>query len=367
MKAISNIVKVKVEELKEYVEAYVTNKEPLMITGAFGVGKSQIIREVAKKIAKDKGLRYSEDWNDINDNKCYVLIDMRLSQLDPSDIKGIPDLDRETKTSKWYIPNWFPTNGAGLLFFDEVNLASDSVQSACYQIVNDRELTGHKLPEGYAVVMAGNRGRDDGARVTKMQVPLLTRMGHVEIEMNFNGWLEWAMTTERINLDVTMYLQNHRENIWRYEVGSDGRDALCPRLWEKASMFINKGYKDDLLKGLLGSVLNPAIAVELIKFIELRTKYNIKAIIEGKERLPDKVDELFSVLSGVVGYYKEKPELLEKILNIEIQREEFKLLLIKNIKTIAYAIGQQEPFMKLMLKDVGGYKKMLLEINKKDD
>ncbi len=339
-------------------------KEPLMITGAFGVGKSAVMREVARERAEELGKIFTEDWSKINDDNYFVLIDIRLSQLDASDIKGLPDLDKENKTAKWYIPDWFPKQGNGILFFDEINLASDIVQSASYQIVNDRELAGHKLPDGYAVVMAGNRGREDGARVNRMQVPLLTRMGHIEIDDNFSGWLDWA-TENMLEPDIAVFLRNNPQHIWKYEVGSDGRTAICPRLWEKANKFYRE-YKDKpILKGLLASTLNRAITIELLKFIEIQNKYDIMKIIRGKEKVPEKIDEVYSVMAGIIKKYEENTELLEDILKVEF-KPEFKMTMLYLIKSSAVKKEDMDNLKRLILQDIGGYKSAFLELLRGD-
>lgn len=359
---MNNLLEVKVEDLEEYVTAYIENKEPLMIWGAFGIGKSAVMREVAKLQAEKRGLIFTEDWDKINVEGYFVLVDMRLSQLDPSDTKGIPDLDRATQSSVWYIPKWFPKLGNGIIFFDEVNLATEAVQNTCYQIINDRELAGNKLPEGYNVIMAGNRGKEDGARVTKMQVPLLTRMGHIVISENYKGWLDWAEKSGRVSYDIILYLRQHLENIWRYETGTDGRDALCPRLWSKASKFLEGDFPRNIKRGLIMSVLNKSIATELFKFIELKDKYDIDKIIEGTNKMPDKIDEIYSVISGILGKVKDNPEILKKVLMIDIQEEEFKLVMLKSLKILMSNMDKNDEFKKLILTDINGYKKLLLSM-----
>ena len=48
------------------------------------------------------------------------LIDVRLSQLAPTDLRGLPVADPDTRTSRWYPPEFLPTTGAGVLFLDEI-------------------------------------------------------------------------------------------------------------------------------------------------------------------------------------------------------------------------------------------------------
>ena len=86
---------------------------PVMLWGAPGVGKSQIISQIA--------LRHD-----------VPLIDIRLSQMEPSDLRGIPF--REGERVEWAIPSMLPDaeqHGAkGILFLDEITSAPPSVSAA---------------------------------------------------------------------------------------------------------------------------------------------------------------------------------------------------------------------------------------------
>ena len=93
---------IKISELKKLVGIHYKTKTPLFIYGAFGIGKSSGIKQIAQQIAKEKGKQFIE-WNksDIETKKevfdnpkgFFVLIDERFSQYEPSDIKGLPRIN----------------------------------------------------------------------------------------------------------------------------------------------------------------------------------------------------------------------------------------------------------------------------------
>ena len=100
-------------------------------------GKSSIV----KQIAQEKNLEF---------------IDLRLSLLDPTDLKGIPFFDSNSNEAVWAQPNFLPKEPAsqGILFLDEINTAPPSVQAAAYQLVLDRKVGDYELPKGWAIVAA---------------------------------------------------------------------------------------------------------------------------------------------------------------------------------------------------------------------
>jgi len=60
-----------------------------------GIGKSWMIREAARELAKKLNKKIDEDnltkgsLKHVNDPEYFLVIDIRLSQCDPSDLRGI--------------------------------------------------------------------------------------------------------------------------------------------------------------------------------------------------------------------------------------------------------------------------------------
>lgn len=158
------------------LKAMYTLRQPAMLHGSPGIGKSDVVRQVSKELEID-------------------LIDFRLSQVDPVDLRGIPSVvDGKTQ---WNVPAAFPTEGKGILFLDEINLAPPSVQAAAYQLVLDRKLGDYELPEGWVVFAAGNRSTDQAA-VIQMAAPLRNRLFHVDFTPDVDDWISWGV---KANID----------------------------------------------------------------------------------------------------------------------------------------------------------------------
>ena len=89
----------------------------LMIWGAPGIGKSSVVQSIA-------------------DKNNLTLIDLRISQLAPTDLSGIPV--PSDNSASWLPPDFLPTSGKGILFLEEINMAPPAVQGIAQQLILDR-------------------------------------------------------------------------------------------------------------------------------------------------------------------------------------------------------------------------------------
>jgi MoxR-like ATPase len=153
----------------------VAERQPVFIWGGPGVGKSAVVRQLAAELT-------------------VPLQDIRALLLDPGDLRGLPFLGKDGQT-KWAAPGFLPHDGSGILFLDELNAAPAMVQASCYQLVLDRKLGEYTLPEGWAIVAAGNRD-SYRAVTTRMPTPLRNRFVHLEFDVDLQEWSEWAIRAE---------------------------------------------------------------------------------------------------------------------------------------------------------------------------
>lgn len=146
----------------------------IMVAAKHGIGKSSVIKQVTEEL----GIGF---------------YDVRLSQCEVGDIKGLPYLNEETKRTEFLKPFWWPRDpdSEGILFFDELNRASKDVLQAVFEICLDRRLDGEKLPSGWRVVAAINA--DDEYDVVELDPALLDRWYQIEFEPDLKEWVQWAI------------------------------------------------------------------------------------------------------------------------------------------------------------------------------
>ncbi len=270
---------------KEFHSAVEGQHTPVMLWGAPGVGKSQIVAQVAER-------------NQV------PMIDIRLSQMEPSDLRGIPF--RNDSQVEWAIPAMLPDNQRhgehGILFLDEITSAAPSVSAAAYQLILDRRLGQYTIPAGWAILAAGNRQGDRGVTYT-MPAPLANRFSHYDVDVNLDDWVAWAYGNQ-IDDRIIAFLRFRPDLIFEFDAAQNPMAFPTPRSWEfthrALSKFVQHG---DVLLETLQACVGAAAGVELNAFIaNLDQMPNIEDIVEGKEvPVPDEIDLQYAVASALVG------------------------------------------------------------------
>ena len=270
---------------REFLSTAEGHHTPVMLWGPPGVGKSQMVAQVAEK------------------NRVSV-IDIRLSQLEPSDLRGIPF--RDGGRVEWAIPAMLPDaerHGPwGILFLDEINSAPPGVSAAAYQLILDRRLGEYLVPEGWAIFAAGNRQGDRGVTYA-MPAPLANRFSHFEVETHLDDWVQWAYKNG-IDERVIAFLRFRPELLFDFDPAHNPIAFPTPRSWEFAHRGLHKfGDQPELLQGALQACVGPAAGVELTAFINsLERMPDLDAIVAGSElTVPQEIDLQYAVAAALVG------------------------------------------------------------------
>jgi MoxR-like ATPase len=163
------------------------SKRPIFLWGPPGIGKSELIEGITEELGGK-------------------LIDLRLGQCEPTDLRGIPYFDRDRGVMNWAPPIELPSQELAdqypvvVLFLDEMNSAAPAVQGAAYQLVLNRKVGTYSLPDNVVVVAAGNRESDKGVSY-RMPSPLANRFVHLEVRQDFDSWFQWAVN-HNVHKDV---------------------------------------------------------------------------------------------------------------------------------------------------------------------
>lgn len=269
---------------REFVSATGEGHTPVMLWGPPGVGKSQIIAQ----IARSHGVH---------------LIDVRLSQMEPTDLRGIPF--RVEERVEWSVPSLLPDaarhGASGILFLDEITSAPPTVTAAAYQLILDRRLGEYRVPAGWAIFAAGNRYGDRGVAYV-MPSPLANRFTHYEIEPNLDDWVAWAHEAA-VDPRIIAFLRFRPDLLFDFNPAQNPVAFPSPRSWEYAHRALAKfGAEPALLLDALQACVGTAAGVEFKAFVENMDRLpDIDAIVRGEGAdVPPGIDLQYGVAAALV-------------------------------------------------------------------
>jgi len=225
-------------------------KRPVFMWGPPGIGKSDIVAQIT------------------NSFKNSLLIDVRLSLWEPTDIKGIPYFDTNSGKMVWGAPAELPDDELAakydniVLFLDEMNSAAPAVQAAAYQLILNRRVGQYRLPDNVMIVAAGNREADKGVTY-RMPAPLANRFIHLELAVSFDDWFEWAVTN-RVHKDVVGFLNFAKRDLYDFDPKSPSRSFATPRSWSFVSELLEDDLDESTTTDLVAGAVGEGLAVKFM-------------------------------------------------------------------------------------------------------
>lgn len=305
-------------EINKSLDKLIESQIPVFVWGSPGIGKSSII----KQIAKDKGLEF---------------VDLRLSLLDPTDLKGIPFFDKDSNEAVWASPNFLPSDKAskGILFLDEINTAPPSVQASAYQLVLDRKVGDYELPEGWSIVAAGNNESDRGV-VYRMPPPLANRFVHLSMEVSFDDWKAWAYSAG-IESSIIAFLQYDSTKLFDFDPSKNQKSFPTPRSWEYVHKILASGIEYSLLLDTMSGAIGSESATAFISFRKVMNRLpDIDALLAGEEvEVEGDSQVLFALIAGIVTNIRqeESKSKVDNALKFSLELpKEFSVMLVKDMQ-----------------------------------
>jgi len=200
----------------------------IFIWGAPGIGKTEILHQVAKEL-------------DI------AVIEWHLSQIEPTDFRGIPKIeniigsdDSKDERTVWKLPSIFPTSNGkngkgGIMFFDEMNRAPQMVLDASLSLALSGKHGTYELPQYWIVIAAGNRGSDLSTGDLTDDKILWNRFQHINFSPRPSDWIGYAKNIKSVNPKLIQFITENPEYYHRLNTVSQAPNWTSPRTWEMAS------------------------------------------------------------------------------------------------------------------------------------
>jgi hypothetical protein len=272
-------------------------KRPMFLWGPPGIGKSEVVADITSEMGG-------------------LMIDLRLGQMDPTDIRGIPFYNKEVGKMDWAPPIDLPDEETAskypvvVLFMDEMNSSAPAVQSAAYQLVLNRRIGKYFLPDNVVMIAAGNRESDKGVTY-RMPTPLANRFVHIEMKPDFTAWQEWAVKNQ-VHKDVVGYLSFAKQDLYDFDAKSSSRAFATPRSWTFVSELLADEDLDDVTAtDLIAGTVGEGLAVKFMAHRKIAGRLpRPEDVLSGKEKELG-VKEVSAMYSLVISLCYELKDQLE--------------------------------------------------------
>lgn len=299
----------KPSRITEALKVCIAAKQPTFIWGPPGVGKSDVVAQVAAELH-------------------YKLVDVRAVLLDPVDLRGLPHI--ENGEAQWCPPAFLPKGkGKWILFLDELNAAPPLVQAACYQLILDRKIGEYELPKDAVVIAAGNR-ETDRAVTSRMPSPLANRFVHLDFDVDLDDWITWGLNNG-VRTEVLAFQRFRPEMLYNFDPKRNEKAFATPRSVTFLSrlMDANKGEIDfDLAKGVTGE----GYAAEFVGFMNIYKSLpdpDMVIMAPKKAEVPTDPATLYAIC-GAVAQKASDQNMKNVVTYANRLPDEFSVLLIRD-------------------------------------
>jgi MoxR-like ATPase len=261
------MMEINADELRKCITADMLCRNASMITSSPGMGKSDIVRQIAAK-------------------GVLKIIDLRVSQCEPVDMQGYPGVIDGRMT--FHTPEYFPLEtdelplidenpkadpegpryNGWILFLDEFNSGNKQTEAAAYKLVLDREVYKHKLHSMCFIVAAGNLITDRA--IVNQQSPATTsRMSHYRLKIDHNMWIDWAHTHE-IDHRIISLIKFKPSLLHMFDPAKNDLTFPCPRTWAFASKIVLGQDKIDRIDSIrLAGTIGEGAAAEFRSYSQI--------------------------------------------------------------------------------------------------
>ena len=330
---------------KKVVRQATIKKITPMLWGKAGIAKSEVILEVGQERSKELGLTFTKDFNAFDD-KHFGFVDLRLGTQEVGDLIGNPvAIDVTTpdgnvvKKTSWALPAWFPTSAGshGIIFLDELNRGRLEVIQAIFQLVLNRQLHTHVLPEGWSIVSACNPSGDEYF-VNELDEALRNRFINLSFTPDIKEWVEFGKNTGRIALGITDFIEKYPQALGTNYEALPMEIKPTPRSWEMLSKMMD-GLEKELWLEVAAALIGNEYALSFINSLEKEMDKPLRA-----EEILNNFDEVEKVIKKYANAKKSRTDLLrmtcDDLVRVAKQEDRVKFSkeqsanLLKFLKTI---------------------------------
>ena len=272
-------ITVNLEQARRAMRAAVLAKRPTFLWGHPGIGKSEMLRDLADELyasaygcTVEPNGRVRDDATGQYTTRRPWFIDLRASTLDPVDVRGMPVV-RDGVAS--FVPfDFLPTDPrGGIVALDEVNRAPALVQNALLELTLDGRVGSYIKPDAWYIAAAGNY-ESDGGGVTRFNAALSRRFFNLDVEPDLNGWLKWAVLHDIHPMVIAYHRWRQstphptRPNVFN-DFDRSARSDPNARAWKFISDVLHAGIDEDVRLPMFAGAIGYAVANDFEQFYAL--------------------------------------------------------------------------------------------------
>lgn len=225
---------------------------PVLLTGAPGIGKSDVVEQAARSAGADVILSHP-------------------AVADPTDARGLPWIAQDA-TSATFLPfgdlaRAMRADAPTVWFLDDLGQAPAAVQASYMQLLLAREVNGHKLPDCVSFVAATNR-RADRAGVSGILEPVKSRFATIiELRPTLDDWCAWALRAGHVPAELIAFLRFRPELLSAFDPSPDMTNSPSPRTWSNAARLLALDLPPAALSDALAGAVGSGAATEFLAFM----------------------------------------------------------------------------------------------------
>lgn len=279
------------EQMSRAVAKALQIRKPVLIVGAPGVGKTELLMQAAKSVDYDLLLSYP-------------------AIEDPTDPKGLPWFDPKSGKGDFVplgvLKSAVEAKKPTLWVLEDLGQAADAVQAAYMSVLSTRTVGSHKLPD-YVTVLATTNRKEHRAGVRGLLEPVKSRFSTIiELVPSLEDWCEWAISNA-VDPRIISFLRSNPDYLLKPAPTLEIVNSPCPRTWANLSAWLKGGVDKDLRAAVYAGAVGAEAAELFMAFEDVVNELPPpEAVLMAPDSvaIPSNPSTLFALLTAVA-YFTE--------------------------------------------------------------